>query len=95
MSSSAASGRRKSISTKKTGKKPEGVAVPKHAQSTTNEIPTMSENEKERITEVFKIYETDVRSAAMNPEVSFHLPIILVFYGSIKLKFSLLITTFY
>ena len=72
MSSSAASGRRKSISTKKTGKKPEGVAVlPKHAQSTTNEIPTMSENEKERITEVFKIYETDVRSAAMNPEVSF------------------------
>ena len=30
----------------------------------------MSTNEKERITEVFKMYETDVRSAAMNPEVS-------------------------
>ena len=31
----------------------------------------MSDNEKERITEVFKMYETDIRSAAMNPEVSF------------------------
>ena len=35
-------------------------------------MPSMSTNEKERITEVFKMYETDVRSAAMNPEVSWN-----------------------
>ena len=44
----------------------------KHPQPTDpNEVPYMSDNEKERITEVFKMYETDIRSAAMNPEVSF------------------------
>ena len=35
-----------------------------------NEVPEMSSHEKERITEVFKMYETDVRSAAMEPRVS-------------------------
>ena len=35
-----------------------------------NELPYMSDNERDRITEVFKMYETDVRSAAMRPEVS-------------------------
>ena len=35
------------------------------------DLPPMSDHEKERITEVFKMYETDVRSAAMQPNVSF------------------------
>ena len=39
-------------------------------QASINEVPHMSENERERITEVFKMYETDVRSATINPEVS-------------------------
>ena len=50
---------------KKAGKKPEAV-IPQDP----NEVPEMKVNEKERITEVFKMYETGVRAAAMHPKVS-------------------------
>ena len=52
-----------------------GKSAPKKSAKMTdptdvNEVPEMSSHEKERITEVFKMYETDVRSAAMHPRVS-------------------------
>ena len=52
-----------------------GKSAPKKSTKMTdptdiNEVPEMSSHEKERITEVFKMYETDVRSAAMHPRVS-------------------------
>ena len=36
-----------------------------------NEVPYMSDNEKERVNEAFKMDETDMRSTTMKPEVSF------------------------
>ena len=45
-------------------------SIPHLEPQNPNELPHMSDNERDRITEVFKMYETDVRSAAMHPEVS-------------------------
>ena len=45
-------------------------SIPHLEPQNPNELPHMSDNERDRITEVFKMYETDVRSAAMRPEVS-------------------------
>ena len=54
-------------------------------QASINEVPHMSENERERITEVFKMYETDVRSATINPEVSFIHSKLYTFFESLYL----------
>ena len=59
---------------KNTGKKGKNLQkfAEKHPQPTDpNEVPYMSDNEKERVNEAFKMYETDMRSTTMKPEVSF------------------------
>ena len=55
-------------------------SIPHLEPQNPNELPHMSDNERDRITEVFKMYETDVRSAAMRPEVSNTLPFPLKFF---------------
>ena len=63
--SSSGASKKLAEAAKKAGKKPEAV-IPQDP----NEVPEMKVNEKERITEVFKMYETGVRAAAMHPKVS-------------------------